>query len=138
MQLMKITISVNDKEVLSFDVLVTLAICVLFLLYKSMKFFFNLENNFDPLKSVISDSGEFKQSEMKFSEKNINSEIMEEKEKKQSEIATNIEKNEGVMKVLETKLDRQIAIAKKEALQKKEEEWMVIRKGKKVKSAKKN
>ena len=135
---MKITISVNDKEVLSFDVLVTLAICVLFLLYKSMKFFFNLENNFDPLKSVISDSGEFKQSEMKFSEKNINSEIMEEKEKKQSEIATNIEKNEGVMKVLETKLDRQIAIAKKEALQKKEEEWMVIRKGKKVKSAKKN
>lgn len=134
MQLMKITISVNDKELLSFDILLLIILLVVYLFYLSIQTFYNIDNSQDTSKSVTENNdNELNVEEMKINDEKEDNDFNSEKPReKENNTTTSGERNENDKKTLESKLEKQ----QTQKLLKKDEEWMLIRKGKKVKSNK--
>lgn len=130
---MKITISLDNKEVLSFDILVLIIILIIFLVYKTL---------------VMCFSGRDGKIEKKEDEElEIVENIQEEEEITDNEtdhlfekIATT--KIENPMKLImddkeRREKERQADILRKQKLREEEEkQWMLIKKGKKVKKTK--
>ena len=133
MEIMKITISLDNKEVLSFDILVLIIILIIFLVYKTL---------------VMCFSGRDGKIEKKEDEElEIVENIQEEEEITDNEtdhlfekIATT--KIENPMKLImddkeRREKERQADILRKQKLREEEEkQWMLIKKGKKVKKTK--
>lgn len=131
---MKITISVNDKELLSFDILLLIILIVVYLFYLSIQTFYNIDYSQDTSKSVTENNdNELNVEEMKINdEKEDNDFNYEKPREKENNTTTSGERNENDKKTLESKLEKQ----QTQKQLKKDEEWMLIRKGKKVKSNK--
>ena len=137
---MKITISFDDKEVMSFDILVLLIIIMAYCFYLAVRFFYNInsKNLIMQNSNIKEEEDEVHVEEMKISEKNDNNENNIVTEKSNKEINGKTSRTEEEKKTLEKeRIEKQNA--QKLILQKKEEEWMVIRNGKQqVKKLNKN
>lgn len=133
MQLMKITISVNDKELLSFDILLLIVLVVVYLFYLSLQTFYNIDEGRDTSKSVTENNeDDINEQEMKINDDKDDNDLIIEKSKGNEDNTNFFERNENEKRNMESKLEKQ----QTQTQVKKEEEWMVIRKGKKVKSNK--
>lgn len=133
MQLMKITISVNDKELLSFDILLPIVLFVVYLFYLSIQTFYNIDESQVASKSVSENNdNDINVQEMKMNDDKDDNDIIMEKSKGSEDNTTFTERNEREKKNYENNLEKQQA----QKQVKKEEEWMLIRKGKKIKSNK--
>jgi anionic cell wall polymer biosynthesis LytR-Cps2A-Psr (LCP) family protein len=133
MQLMKITISVNDKELLSFDILLLIVLVVVYLFYLSLQTFYNIDEGRDTSKSVTENNeDDINEQEMKINDDKDDNDLIIEKSKGNEDNTNFSERNENEKRNMESKLEKQ----QTQTQVKKEEEWMVIRKGKKVKSNK--
>jgi len=128
MQIMKITISVNDKELLIFDILLPIILILAYFFYLSIQTFYNLDETQDFTKSLTTTT-----------ENDINLEDLKNEDKDTSELPVEQNESESTKlkensvaekKKIDSKLEKQQEIKQP----KKEEEWMVVRKGKKVKS----
>lgn len=125
---MKITISVNDKELLIFDILLPIILILAYFFYLSIQTFYNLDETQDFTKSLTTTT-----------ENDINLEDLKNEDKDTSELPVEQNESESTKlkensvaekKKIDSKLEKQQEIKQP----KKEEEWMVVRKGKKVKS----
>jgi F0F1-type ATP synthase membrane subunit b/b' len=126
---MKITISVDDKEVLSFDVIVLLTVLLSYLFYKTITTYYSNTN--DEVRNSIVQIEE----EPEVESRNYKKE--EEKKGVESEGVTTPIKSEEEKKKQEFKAESQSA-QKQPVPQKFEEAWTVVRNGKKIKLPKKN
>ena len=136
MQIMKITISLDDMEVLSFDILVVFLITIAYFFYLAICFLNNIDskdqNNQSRNQSELDDEEEEEDCEMKLNYENDNNESIIEKENISHGSTPKAVQTENEMKSL--KIERmEKKNTQKQVQQKKEEDWMVIRKGKKVK-----
>ena len=130
MHLMKITISFNDKEVLSFDIIFIILLLLVYLFYLSKQALNKVCEFQDNSKSVTDNNeNEINIQEIKTNLKKDDNDLIIEKSKENVDNNTFTERNKNEKGNMESVLER----GKTQKQVKLEEEWMLIRKGRKQK-----
>ncbi len=130
MHLMKITISFNDKEVLSFDIIFIILLLLVYLFYLSKQALNKVCEFQDNSKSVTDNNeNEINIQEIKTNLKKDDNDLIIEKSKENVDNNTFTERNKNEKGNMESVSER----GKTQKQVKLEEEWMLIRKGRKQK-----
>jgi len=127
---MKITISFNDKEVLSFDIIFIILLLLVYLFYLSKQALNKVCEFQDNSKSVTDNNeNEINIQEIKTNLKKDDNDLIIEKSKENVDNNTFTERNKNEKGNMESVSER----GKTQKQVKLEEEWMLIRKGRKQK-----
>jgi hypothetical protein len=130
MHLMKITISFNDKEVLSFDIIFIILLLLVYLFYLSKQALNKVCEFQDNSKSVTDNNeNEINIQEIKTNLNKDDNDLIMEKSKENVDNNTFTERNKNEKGNMESVSER----GKTQKQVKLEEEWMLIRKGRKQK-----